>query len=437
MADEPGLWPSIKRFFGIRIAPSNATPAARNVARTGVALILCGITGLVLVFSYGQPFAWSVAVTAVIVSAAALGTGFLLGFLFGIPRSRQDTSATTASNTAATRTPSTPGMAPDSAESAGQSSQTTRPVTASSPRLTVNANLEEISDWLTKIIVGIGLMELNNIPGNLDRLARYVAAGLVPTPASPPPVTFALAIIVYFSVLGFLSGYLLTRLFLSGAFSVADDALAQLREDLQKKSEEVERQKERVDQVIEGADQSARTKETALAQVVQATDADRRAQGSPRDRLADLEARYKSIRDKQPPGDERTRDMTAVVTEIGSLAPHLTDFDVAAALRSPQRESRLGAYALIFAQPKPDYLEPLVDSLITYSAETRTDYDNRPFGEYWGIQALRKVLATTGAKIDPNVVKKLVAWASRLESGTDRWFEMVRIFKRNKIPAQL
>lgn len=38
-----------------------------------------------------------------------------------------------------------------------------------------NDNLVQISDWLTKIIVGVGLTQLNNIPGYLDNLGNYFA----------------------------------------------------------------------------------------------------------------------------------------------------------------------------------------------------------------------------------------------------------------------
>jgi hypothetical protein len=96
-------------------------------------LLLLGLI-LVLVFSLsadsdkGQVFA-----AAVLTSAAALVVGALLGSLFALPRYRDE-------------------------ESPGQPMR--------SSRLTVNANLEQISDWLTEILVGVGLIELGKIgPG--------------------------------------------------------------------------------------------------------------------------------------------------------------------------------------------------------------------------------------------------------------------------------
>jgi len=39
------------------------------------------------------------------------------------------------------------------------------------PGYSGNTNLEQISDWLTKILVGVGLTQLREIPGQVQRLA--------------------------------------------------------------------------------------------------------------------------------------------------------------------------------------------------------------------------------------------------------------------------
>ena len=80
----------------------------------------------------------------------------------------------------------------------------------------VNTNLTDISDWLTKIIVGVGLVQLGKIRGQLKDAANFVARGLVGS-SSKDVSTFApmaLGIILYFVTLGFLSSYLLTRVWL-------------------------------------------------------------------------------------------------------------------------------------------------------------------------------------------------------------------------------
>ena len=84
----------------------------------------------------------------------------------------------------------------------------------------MNTNLEEISDWLTKILVGLGLSQISQVPSALNSLSSYLSEGIGGPTGSAK--VFALAIIVYFSVVGFIGGYLVTRLVLQGAFYKAD-----------------------------------------------------------------------------------------------------------------------------------------------------------------------------------------------------------------------
>lgn len=138
--------------------------------------------------------------TGLLWAAASAAAGALAGFLFGIPRVLQ------------TDQPVAPaGEQQASDPSSDQDGNGTA-------RYQVNTNLEQISDWLTKIIVGIGLVELRNVPGAVQDLAEYFAKSV------PGQGLEAMggAIVVYFGVLGFLLGYLATRLYLAGAFSRAD-----------------------------------------------------------------------------------------------------------------------------------------------------------------------------------------------------------------------
>jgi len=78
--------------------------------------------------------------------------------------------------------------------------------------------LEDISDWLTKILVGAGLAQLAVLPGQLKRLAEFFHASM------PLTSEAALMIILNFFVLGFMGSYLLTRLFLTEAFQTAEES---------------------------------------------------------------------------------------------------------------------------------------------------------------------------------------------------------------------
>src|SRR5687767_11994550 len=85
-----------------------------------------------------------------------------------------------------------------------------------------NTNLEEISDWLTKILVGIGLIQLGQLSDRVGRLVTAVADGIG---GNPPNPTFALALLLYFTMVGFLASYLLTRLYLPRAFTSAQQLI--------------------------------------------------------------------------------------------------------------------------------------------------------------------------------------------------------------------
>jgi hypothetical protein len=87
------------------------------------------------------------------------------------------------------------------------------PRTASDDK-TTNTNLEQISDWLTKVLVGVGLTQLQKIPAQLGLLSNYIAKDYGASGSS----VFALSMVLYFSAIGFLTGYLLTRLALQPDF---------------------------------------------------------------------------------------------------------------------------------------------------------------------------------------------------------------------------
>jgi len=78
--------------------------------------------------------------------------------------------------------------------------------------------LEDISDWLTKILVGAGLVQLAVLPAQLGRLAEFFHASM------PLTSEAVLMIILNFFVLGFMGSYLLTRLFLTEAFQTAEES---------------------------------------------------------------------------------------------------------------------------------------------------------------------------------------------------------------------
>lgn len=155
-------------------------------------------------------------ITAMLWALACLASGGIVGFLFGIPRVLQDNNG--AAIVGANGGAAGAGNPPVNPEAGGGGTA----ARASQPfyRMQVNTNLEQISDWLTKIIVGVGLIELRRLPEFLENLSRFFAKGLSTDPALTQ--TIASAIIVYFVIVGFIGGYLMTRIYLAQAFSRAD-----------------------------------------------------------------------------------------------------------------------------------------------------------------------------------------------------------------------
>lgn len=162
------------------------------------------LAGWILVALYASRFSAEafVQVTGLgaFVGAAALLAGGLLGFLFGIPRTNV-------------------GIAEDAVLSRTLESGRSLP-RERSPYL-ANTNLEQISDWLTKILVGAGLTQLGTLGRGFGDLTATLDSGLG---AQPGGRVLAGALLVYFGTGGFLAGFLLTRLHLGGALRKADDA---------------------------------------------------------------------------------------------------------------------------------------------------------------------------------------------------------------------
>jgi hypothetical protein len=155
------------------------------VWRTPTEIWLLPLFGLVsaLLFSFSEKpftaaFMQTVGVSLLIAGASFL-VGALLGFLFGIPRAlRVDQSITGAQ-------------------------------LAHGQRYAGNSNLEQISDWLTKILIGAGLVQLGVLTTRIGELSNSLGDALGRTDATAN--TVALALILFFFSSGFLVIYVYTR----------------------------------------------------------------------------------------------------------------------------------------------------------------------------------------------------------------------------------
>jgi hypothetical protein len=112
---------------------------------------------------------WSVFATALAIASAAFFTGGIVGFLFGIPQPVQGSAAS-------------PGIRPRD-----------------------NTNLYQVSDWLTKIVVGVGLVQIGRALPLLTRLAESMKA---PLGGQASSAAFGLGLTITYAALGFFYFYL-------------------------------------------------------------------------------------------------------------------------------------------------------------------------------------------------------------------------------------
>jgi hypothetical protein len=193
-------------------ARGDAARSPESVAWLAYVLLAVPVLGLAGVAIYSFAVAGAgVFATALLVAAAAFVAGGLLGFLFGIPRSVASEGATSQANT----------------------------------------NLVEISDWLTKILVGLGLVELGNLVDQVGRLVDFLAPSLGDEPGSE---SFTLAILILFNVTGFLVFYLATRLYVGLAFARVERQIRGVEKEASTVLRGAERQlDERLDDFLQAA----------------------------------------------------------------------------------------------------------------------------------------------------------------------------------------
>ena len=181
-------------------------------------LLTCLVVAVALLGTYGTVLRnGGLLLTLLMVAAASLLVGGMLGFLFGIPRAgiRQDDNA--------------------------------------KPQEPSNS-LEQVADWLTKILVGAGLVELTSLGGALDRFGKAVA------PAQAGAAIVAEASAVLFAILGFGASYLWTRTTYGGIQARADrDVSKVFQQQLQDIKETAEAAKQLAEGVKQDSEEVART----------------------------------------------------------------------------------------------------------------------------------------------------------------------------------
>jgi hypothetical protein len=164
--------------------------AGRNQSQNGVlvASVFLGmvITGLVIVCVATISVFIEGTATALFWGLGSLLGGGFLGFLFSLPKETENDK----------EAPKSP--------------------------LQVNTSLSQISDWLTKIIVGVSLVNAQTAYNYFVRAVERLGAGLAFHASLEAAQAFAAGLIVTFFFMGLIGIYLLTRLWISAALARAD-----------------------------------------------------------------------------------------------------------------------------------------------------------------------------------------------------------------------
>ena len=134
--------------------------------------------------SAGAGAARAAGVVVILLFGAAGAVGAAAGFLFGLPRSRV-VDMTTGGQTGAASNP------------------------PPSTSYLTNSNLIKVSDWLTTIIIGLGLVNLRKVPAAVEQLGAALKAPLGGMPYSG---TIGVCVLIGGAVAAFLLAYLWTSI---------------------------------------------------------------------------------------------------------------------------------------------------------------------------------------------------------------------------------
>jgi hypothetical protein len=233
---------------------------------------------------------------------AALGA--MLGFLFAVPRPRSGGEA--------------------------------KPAEAGAPEAYQPSPIDQIADWLTKIIVGVGLVEYAAIRDALWRTARFIGQGLG---GRDRDVAVALAGLLYFSTLGLLTAYLSTRLYLNRALGAAD-----------RQTDEERKIRDDVARQVKGMPSRGLEAVAAVKPVAARIGRLRVGHETMRDLVTRLASDYERQRATMPSGPTRTARLAALVNEMRALAeagaPLLGEL-----MQSPSPGERMVAVAFLGVRP--------------------------------------------------------------------------------------
>jgi hypothetical protein len=134
--------------------------------------------------------------------------------------------------------------------------------------------------------------------------------------------------------------------------------------------------------------------------------------------LDKLASEYVETRKRMKAGSERTSKMSAIFGKMAAIAGGAETLDVQGQLSSDDPGQRLVGYAYLYSRPDPALLDSLVESV--------TGLENKPFGQYWGIVAIGRVI-DAATMVSAKSFAKLKQFQAELRRSTDRHFALSRI----------
>lgn len=128
-------------------------------------------------------------------------------------------------------------------------------------------------------------------------------------------------------------------------------------------------------------------------------------------RIEELAAKYNTIRATMPSGSERTAKMEGVVRDMIGVVGEVRDFDAGTYLHKNDRGLRLAGYAYLYKQPNRRCLPNLINAI---------ESEDKPFGQYWGLCALREQVKNDPGALDEGMRRRLEDLRAKLPPGSDR-----------------
>lgn len=181
--------PDTKRKLNDQARNRSISPVLGRVIKLVNWINVLIVVALFFFCSINKPF---VILSLALTICAYFSSGIVLGFIFGIPKKYQNKTSSVQ------------------VDANGQ------PVPSIDPTYTDNTSLEEISDWITKIIIGLSLTQFNNILEMMGESASNIRtsleSGLQLGANRPDFYAFSYSLIVFYSVTGGIIGYLWTRI---------------------------------------------------------------------------------------------------------------------------------------------------------------------------------------------------------------------------------